>query len=90
MNHSNGNSIVNAAHHNGHHHDQMVKSSSDTFVVENTPQKKVLVLYTGGTIGMFRNQCGGKEHYFWIKMFPREINWCNYFSPHTKSELFRQ
>lgn len=38
----------------------MKKSLSGTFPIDNQPEKKVLVLYTGGTIGMVRNESGGK------------------------------
>lgn len=37
-----------------------VRSTGNMGPVDAKPERKVLVIYTGGTIGMIRNQDGGK------------------------------
>lgn len=43
-------------------------NSSGSLAIESVRESRVLVLYTGGTIGMIRNEDGGNTFLFHVKL----------------------
>lgn len=57
------NNMLSDSCHCGTMNNRSNKSLINDLGNENKPEGRVLVLYTGGTIGMMRNEQGGKNTY---------------------------
>lgn len=44
-----------------------VRSAGKMGPIETKPERKVMVIFTGGTIGMIRNENGGKLDFFFVR-----------------------